>query len=42
MGSTGKSDSDHASAMELPETAGPLYEKVKAQVLENIRSGRWP
>ncbi|MBA8839939.1 histidine utilization repressor [Ochrobactrum sp. RH2CCR150] len=42
MGSAGKSDTDHASAMELPETAGPLYEKVKAQVLENIRSGRWP
>ncbi len=37
-----KSESHHAAGMELPETAGPLYEKVKAQVLDNIRSGRWP
>ncbi len=42
MGAGDKSESHHAADMELPETAGPLYEKVKAQVLDNIRSGRWP
>ncbi|RWE80074.1 MAG: histidine utilization repressor, partial [Mesorhizobium sp.] len=26
----------------LPETAGPLYEKVKDYVLGNIGSGKWP
>ncbi|MBC2885364.1 histidine utilization repressor [Ochrobactrum sp. CM-21-5] len=42
MGAGDKLDFHHTAGMELPETAGPLYEKVKAQVLDNIRSGRWP
>lgn len=34
---------EEQSAMEtLPDTASPLYEKVKDYVLGNIGSGRWP